>query len=57
MSQQRTLNHSRALEGIHGVHVVPHLPFSLTETNQSGGLHPPTGGTSTTEANQLMLMQ
>jgi len=57
MSQQGTLNRSRALEGIHGVHVVPHSPFSLTESNQSGGLHPSTGGTSTTEANQLLLMQ
>jgi hypothetical protein len=57
MSQNRTLNHSRALEGVHGVHVVPHSPFSVTETNQSGGLRPSAGGTSTTEDNQFLLMQ
>ncbi|KAJ1425402.1 hypothetical protein SESBI_11116 [Sesbania bispinosa] len=57
MSQKSALNHSRALEGVHGVHVVPHSPFALTKTNQGADLHPSTDGTSTTEANQLLLMQ
>ncbi|CAL5206674.1 unnamed protein product [Lathyrus oleraceus] len=57
MSQNCTQNHSRVLEGVHGVQVVPHSPFSLTETNQSGDLHPSTGGTSTAKANQLLIMQ
>lgn len=57
MSQKSALNHSRALEGVHGVHVVPHSPFALTKTNEGADLHPSTGGTSTTEANQLLLMQ
>ncbi|XP_027361218.1 uncharacterized protein LOC113869204 [Abrus precatorius] len=57
MTQKSALNRSRALEGVHGVHVAPHSPFALTETNQSGDFHCSTGGTSTTEANQLLLMQ
>ncbi|CAI8605492.1 unnamed protein product [Vicia faba] len=57
MSQKCTKNHSRALEGVHGVQVVPHSPFSLTETNQTEDLHPSTCGTSTTRENQLMIMQ
>ncbi|KAK7310098.1 hypothetical protein RJT34_07363 [Clitoria ternatea] len=52
-----TQNRSRALEGVHGVHVTSHSPFALRETNQSGGFHVSTGGTSTTETNQMLLMQ
>ncbi|XP_061366035.1 uncharacterized protein LOC133309289 [Gastrolobium bilobum] len=57
MSQKSSLNRSRALEGVHGVHLAPHSPFALTETNQSGDLHPSTCRTSTTEENRLLLMQ
>lgn len=57
MNQENTLSNSRALEGVHGIHVVPHSPFTLTETNQSGDLHPSTGGKSASEANQLLFMQ
>lgn len=57
MTQNSVLNHGRALEGVHGVQVVPHSPFGLTETNQSGDFHTSTGEASTTEANQLLLMQ
>ncbi|RZB46750.1 hypothetical protein D0Y65_050696 [Glycine soja] len=57
MTQNSILNHSRALEGVHGVQVAPNSPFDLTETNQSGDFRTSTGGASTTEANQLLLMQ
>ncbi|KAK7273902.1 hypothetical protein RIF29_14969 [Crotalaria pallida] len=48
---------SSALEGVHGVHVVPHSPFALRETDHSGEFLSPTCGTSTTEENQLLSMQ
>ncbi|BAT98956.1 hypothetical protein LR48_Vigan06g132600 [Vigna angularis] len=57
MTQNSILNHSRALEGVHGVQVAPHSPFDLTETIQSEDFHTSTGRTSTTEANQQLLMQ
>ncbi|CAJ1932433.1 unnamed protein product [Sphenostylis stenocarpa] len=57
MTQNSILNHSRALEGVHGVQVAPHPPFGLTETNQGGDFRTSTGQASTTEANQLLLMQ
>ncbi|KAJ7954240.1 GMP synthase [Quillaja saponaria] len=57
MNPQSTLNPSRALEGVHGVHVVPHSPFTLEETNQNGNFSQSTCRTSATGANQLLLMQ
>jgi len=57
MTQNSILNHSRALEGVHGVQVAPHSPFDLTETTQSGDFRTSTGRASTTEANQQLLMQ
>jgi len=57
MTQKSILNHSRALEGVHGVQVTPHSPFDLTETTQSEDFHTSTGRASTTEANQQLLMQ
>ncbi|KAI3848380.1 hypothetical protein MKW98_005760 [Papaver atlanticum] len=47
MSPQSTLNTSKALEGVHGVHLVPHAPFAI-EDNFSR---------SCTEANQILLMK
>ncbi|KAI3910406.1 hypothetical protein MKX01_034800 [Papaver californicum] len=47
MSPQSTLNTSKALEGVHGVHLVPHAPFPI-EGNFSR---------SCTEANQMLLMK
>ncbi|KAL2347651.1 hypothetical protein Fmac_001651 [Flemingia macrophylla] len=35
-TQKCVMNHSRALEGVHGVQVAPHSPFDFTEANQSG---------------------
>ncbi|KAL1338669.1 hypothetical protein HN51_033276 [Arachis hypogaea] len=57
MSPNSILKRSKALEGVHGVHVEPHSPFGLTEDNQNGDLHASTCGSSTTETNQLLLMQ
>ncbi|CAL0314917.1 unnamed protein product [Lupinus luteus] len=56
MSPMDTPNRSRALEGVHGVHVAPHSPFSLRETNQNVEFHPSTCGTSTTVENHLLSM-
>ncbi|GAV63128.1 hypothetical protein CFOL_v3_06649 [Cephalotus follicularis] len=38
MSPQSNLNSSKTLEGVHGLHVVPHSPFSLEEITQHGDL-------------------
>ncbi|XP_020239517.1 uncharacterized protein LOC109818453 isoform X2 [Cajanus cajan] len=56
-TQKSIMNHSRTLEGVHGVQVVPHSPFDFTETNQSGDFSTSNGGAPTTEANRLLLMQ
>ncbi|MCL7024261.1 hypothetical protein MKW94_022089 [Papaver nudicaule] len=47
MSPQSTLNSSKALEGVHGVHLVPHAPFAMEENF----------GRSCTGANQTLLMR
>ncbi|KAI3923852.1 hypothetical protein MKW92_007824 [Papaver armeniacum] len=47
MSPQSTLNTSKALEGVHGVHLVPHAPFAIEENFSR----------SCTEANQILLMK
>ncbi|KAL8161242.1 hypothetical protein V2J09_012731 [Rumex salicifolius] len=36
MSPQSVLKSNKALEGLHGVHVVPHAPFSMEEISQHG---------------------
>ncbi|KAH7570969.1 hypothetical protein ACOSP7_019545 [Xanthoceras sorbifolium] len=55
MCPQRTLNSSKALEGVHGVHVVPHSPFEFKEIDQDGDLS--TSERTAIGANQLLLMQ
>ncbi|TXG57222.1 hypothetical protein EZV62_018535 [Acer yangbiense] len=55
MCPQSTLNSSKALEGVHGVHVVPHSPFEFKEINQHGDLS--TSEATAIGANQLLLMQ
>lgn len=39
MGTQSPVNPKTALEGVHGVQVVPHSPFALEEIKQHGGLH------------------
>ncbi|KAK2635408.1 hypothetical protein Ddye_030200 [Dipteronia dyeriana] len=55
MCPRSTLNSSKALEGVHGVHVVPHSPFEFKEINQHGDIS--TSETTAIGANQLLLMQ
>ncbi|XP_022776422.1 uncharacterized protein LOC111318052 isoform X2 [Durio zibethinus] len=56
MSLQRALRPSKALEGVHGVQVVPHSPFALEEINQNGDFQS-TYDKSFISANQPLLMQ
>ena len=57
MCPRSTLNTSRALEGVHGVHVVPHSPFALEETTKDGDFPLSNNRTSIIEVNQRLLMQ
>lgn len=57
MCPQSTLITSRALEGLHGVHVVPHSPFALEETTKDGDFPQSNNRTSIIEVNQHLLMQ
>ncbi|ONI31727.1 hypothetical protein PRUPE_1G326900 [Prunus persica] len=57
MSPQSTLNPSRALEGMHGVRVVPYSLFESEETTQDGDLPHSTCGSSAVGANQQLFMQ
>ncbi|KAJ7942989.1 GMP synthase [Quillaja saponaria] len=57
MSPQSTLNPSRALEGVHGVHVVSHSPFTLEETNQNEDFSQSTSRTSVIGEKQQLLTQ
>lgn len=57
MGPQSALKSSKALEGVHGVHVVPHAPFSMEEISQHGDSGHSTFGSSSTEARLGPLMQ
>ncbi|KAG2701471.1 hypothetical protein I3843_06G042800 [Carya illinoinensis] len=57
MRHQTTLNPSRALEGVHGVHVVPHSPFALQENNKDGDFPEAISRSSAIEANKQLLVQ
>uniref|UniRef100_A0A5B7ANP4 Uncharacterized protein n=1 Tax=Davidia involucrata TaxID=16924 RepID=A0A5B7ANP4_DAVIN len=57
MCPQSTLNHSRALEGVHGVHLVPHSPFALEEINQHGDFRLSTCESPAFGANQHLIVQ
>ncbi|GFS32955.1 hypothetical protein Acr_00g0025560 [Actinidia rufa] len=57
MSPESTLTPSRTLEGVHGVHLVPHSPFVLEGINQRGDIHQPTCGNSTFGAGQHLRVQ
>lgn len=56
MSQESTPNRSKALEGVHGVHVVPHSPFTVQEVSQHGEFKSSCEN-SAIGAGQLLLMQ
>ncbi|XP_034700622.1 uncharacterized protein LOC117925657 isoform X2 [Vitis riparia] len=57
MSHQSKSNPSRALDGVHGVRVVPHSPFALEEITKPGAFDRSTCERSSIEANQRLLMQ
>ncbi|OAY25245.1 uncharacterized protein LOC110604354 [Manihot esculenta] len=57
MNPQSTLNPSKALEGVHGIHVVPHSPFSLEEITQQGDFSQSTSGSLLNQENQRLLLQ
>lgn len=38
MCPQTAMQPGKALEGLHGIHVVPHAPFALEEINEHGDL-------------------
>lgn len=49
---------SRALDGVHGVHLVPHSPFTVHEISQHGDCHLSTcNGSKPVGANHQLLMQ
>ncbi|XP_028758122.1 uncharacterized protein LOC114717951 [Neltuma alba] len=50
-------NRARALHGVHGVHVDPHSPFSLTETDQNGKFQSSAYGASFFGSNHLLSLQ
>ncbi|XP_065854883.1 uncharacterized protein [Euphorbia lathyris] len=57
MKPQSRKHSSKALEGVHGVHVVPHSPFALEEINQQDELSHSTCGALVNRENQQLLLQ
>lgn len=57
MSPQSTSNSSRALQGVHGVHLVPHSPFAFEEITKHGDFHQSTDESSGIGANQRLLVK
>lgn len=57
MSPQTKSNPGRALNGLHGVHVVPHSPFALEDITEPGDFHRSTYERSSIEATERLLMQ
>lgn len=56
MSNQGALKPSKALEGIHGVHLVPHSPF-ISEEIKDGELPQTTAKRSAIESSQRLIVQ
>lgn len=56
MNTQSALQPCIALEGIHGVHLVPHSPFTLEEI-KNGELPQTTRERPTAETSQRLIMQ
>lgn len=55
MSPQSKLNPSRVLDGVHGVHVVPHSPFASEETIQDENFPKSSCGSSAFGVNQMSM--
>lgn len=57
MSHKTTMECCRALQDVHGVHVVTHSPFSSEETLQDGDIRQFTSGSSAVGMNQRLHVQ
>lgn len=57
MGPQSAMNSSKALEGVHGVQVVPHAPFVVEEVTQHGDRKSICGSSGTRASQQFLLMQ
>ncbi|KAF6154225.1 hypothetical protein GIB67_001121 [Kingdonia uniflora] len=57
MSPQSKYGDARTLEGVHGVHIVPHSPFLVKEITQCGDFHYSSTHDSGAKANQRLSMQ
>lgn len=57
MSPQNKSTSSRALEGLHGVKVVPDSHFALEKTTRDGDFSLSSCGSSVIGANQPLIMQ
>ncbi|XAR72244.1 hypothetical protein NMG60_11018818 [Bertholletia excelsa] len=57
MSTQRTLKSSKALEGMQGLHILPHSPFALEEIDQHGDIHWPKCQNFSFGASQRLIIQ
>ncbi|KAF8378621.1 hypothetical protein HHK36_029968 [Tetracentron sinense] len=57
MNPDSTLNPRKTLEGVHGVHLVPHSPFAVEEIPECRDFHLSTSDGSSIEANQQLLVR
>ncbi|XP_058184356.1 uncharacterized protein LOC131301880 isoform X1 [Rhododendron vialii] len=57
MYPQSTLTPSKALKGVHGVHLAPQSPFVLEEVNQNGNINQPTCQNSALGSSQHLIVQ
>ncbi|KAI3466980.1 hypothetical protein Pfo_023643 [Paulownia fortunei] len=57
MTPESALKPSKALTGVHGVHLVSHSPISFREIKQHGGFSESACGTSTIGSNQQLIVQ
>ncbi|KAK6157597.1 hypothetical protein DH2020_011845 [Rehmannia glutinosa] len=57
MTPESALKPSKALIGVHGVHLVSHSPFSFQEIKQHGDHNESARGTSNLGSNQRLIMQ
>ncbi|KAE9450939.1 hypothetical protein C3L33_17171, partial [Rhododendron williamsianum] len=56
MYPKSTLTPSKALKGVHGVHLAPQSPFVLEEVNQNGNINQPTCQNSALESSQRLIV-
>ncbi|KAL2233312.1 UNVERIFIED_CONTAM: hypothetical protein Sindi_1511200 [Sesamum indicum] len=57
MTPADALKPSKALNGVHGVHMLPHSPFTFQEIKQHGDLNQSASGTSNIGSNQSIIAQ